>query len=64
MRMPPLPTDSIHARACKLKCEKILTRPIKMFPLFSLWRGNFDWSKGDYAQEMFLELCKLALKYT
>ena len=25
--MPPLPTDSIHARACKLKCEKILTRP-------------------------------------
>jgi len=26
--MPPLPTDSIHARACKLKCEKILTRPI------------------------------------
>lgn len=37
---------------------------IKMFPLFSLWRGNFDWSKGDYAQEMFLELCKLALKYT
>ena len=35
-----------------------------MFPLFSLWRGNFDWSKGDYAQEMFLELCKPALKYT
>ena len=28
MRMPPLPADSIHARACKLKCEKILTRPI------------------------------------
>ena len=27
--MPPLPADSIHARACKLKCEKILTRPIK-----------------------------------
>ncbi|MDB7921873.1 tyrosine-type recombinase/integrase, partial [Flavonifractor plautii] len=26
-RMPPLPADSIHARACKLKCEKILTRP-------------------------------------
>ena len=24
--MPPLPADSIHARACKLKCEKILTR--------------------------------------
>lgn len=27
--MPPLPADSIHARACKLKCEKILTRPYK-----------------------------------
>ena len=26
--MPPLPADSIHARACKLKCEKILTRPV------------------------------------
>lgn len=30
MRMPPLPADSIHARACKLKCEKILTRPPAM----------------------------------
>ncbi|MEO2861445.1 hypothetical protein, partial [Flavonifractor plautii] len=30
-RMPPLPTDSIHARACKLKCEKILTRPVLAF---------------------------------
>ena len=28
--MPPLPADSIHARACKLKCEKILTRPFDM----------------------------------
>ena len=28
--MPPLPADSIHARACKLKCEKILTRPEKI----------------------------------
>ena len=28
MRMPPLPADFIHARACKLKCEKILTRPL------------------------------------
>lgn len=27
--MPPLPADSIHARACKLKCEKILTRPLQ-----------------------------------
>ena len=34
--MPPLPADSIHARACKLKCEKILTRPIveSVFKLF------------------------------
>lgn len=29
--MPPLPADSIHARACKLKCEKILTRPTNAF---------------------------------
>ena len=28
--MPPLPADSIHARACKLKCEKILTRPTNL----------------------------------
>ena len=28
--MPPLPADSIHARACKLKCEKILTRPAEI----------------------------------
>ena len=28
--MPPLPADSIHARACKLKCEKILTRPANL----------------------------------
>ena len=27
--MPPLSADFIHARACKLKCEKILTRPSK-----------------------------------
>lgn len=25
--MPPLPADFIHARDCKLKCEKFLTRP-------------------------------------
>ena len=29
--MPPLPADFIHARACKLKCEKILTRPLPLF---------------------------------
>ena len=33
--MPPLPADSIHARACKLKCEKILTRPL-MKPVLRL----------------------------
>lgn len=35
MRMPPLPADFIHARACKLKCEKILTRPFapRVWPL-------------------------------
>jgi len=33
LRMPPLPTDSIHARACKLKCEKILTRPKICLPV-------------------------------
>ena len=32
--MPPLPADSIHARACKLKCEKILTRPGALVPAF------------------------------
>ena len=30
--MPPLPADFIHARACKLKCEKILTRPSILIP--------------------------------
>lgn len=29
--MPPLPADFIHARACKLKCEKILTRPLDFY---------------------------------
>ena len=34
--MPPLPADSIHARACKLKCEKILTRPRSLSRLLLL----------------------------
>ena len=44
--MPPLPADSIHARACKLKCEKILTRPWELpKPLFFAspilrWKGR------------------------
>ena len=28
MRIPPLLADFIHARACKPKCEKFLTRPV------------------------------------
>lgn len=40
--MPPLPADFIHARACKLKCEKILTRPRgqPLFVPFSGEKGN------------------------
>ena len=42
MRMPPLPADFIHARACKLKCEKILTRPVSgSIPLISTKRLAF-----------------------
>ena len=42
--MPPLPADSIHARACKLKCEKILTRPAVSKPWIPspLSRSTFD----------------------
>ena len=39
MRMPPLPADSIHARACKLKCEKILTRPAYPLNRYTRLRG-------------------------
>ena len=39
--MPPLPADSIHARACKLKCEKILTRPhfVSLLSVIGGWGG-------------------------
>lgn len=30
--MPPLLVDFIHARICKLKCEKFVTRPSLWFP--------------------------------
>ena len=40
--MPPLPADSIHARACKLKCEKILTRPSYKVHLFRQHAPNND----------------------
>ena len=42
--MPPLPADFIHARACKLKCEKILTRPIIGKPRNTC---GFDRKKGQ-----------------
>ena len=41
--MPPLPADSIHARACKLKCEKILTRPWIIY-------GNMTLEENVYLQ--------------
>ena len=41
MRMPPSPADFIHARACKLKCEKILTRP-KMCQELKLINQNLN----------------------
>ena len=55
MRMPPLPADSIHARACKLKCEKILTRPINVFKgresvLQGVW-GTPHQAKGGDSSE-------------
>ena len=43
MRMPPLPADSIHARACKLKCEKILTRPTFRCGYFYAYREDFTY---------------------
>ena len=40
--MPPLPADSIHARACKLKCEKILTRPgVRRQRLYRSWTTGY-----------------------
>ena len=66
--MPPLPADSIHARACKLKCEKILTRPYHpgaagYFPVNSRnspqFEGSFElyiFTRGDLA---FTELISL-----
>ena len=50
--MPPLPADSIHARACKLKCEKILTRPIRSHLAIAPARGQplfvpFSGEKGN-----------------
>jgi len=42
LRMPPLPADSIHARACKLKCEKILTRPALIRATFLLLNASVN----------------------
>ena len=44
--MPPLPADSIHARACKLKCEKILTRPHGQLHNGKLAGVSFGYGKG------------------
>ena len=45
--MPPLPADSIHARACKLKCEKILTRPLCVGAhIQSSTRNACPWTSG------------------
>ena len=45
--MPPLPADSIHARACKLKCEKILTRPSQ--------EGRFLFNCHDRGMKAYLD---------
>ena len=46
--MPPLPADSIHARACKLKCEKILTRPILVRKVYRPANGCKALDAGDH----------------
>ena len=45
--MPPLPADSIHARACKLKCEKILTRPHDKLVVWIIY-GNMTLEENVY----------------
>ena len=49
--MPPLPADFIHARACKLKCEKILTRPLLAGGAFAPYkrfrRKRKPWRRAD-----------------
>jgi len=48
--MPPLPADSIHARACKLKCEKILTRPSEEGQReFAEWKARRDANATEQA---------------
>ena len=59
--MPPLPADSIHARACKLKCEKILTRPERWIdmPRMSKKRKQ-EWALflNDRNRIIYNELCR------
>ena len=50
--MPPLPADFIHARACKLKCEKILTRPL--IERVDVFRGYELKIKFSISVEQFL----------
>ena len=49
--MPPLPADFIHARACKLKCEKILTRPELLIVKANVDRILQNTERGGNAQE-------------
>ena len=49
--MPPLLADLIHARGCKLKCEKFLTLPSTTLDIYS---HAFDKNK-KLAQEKLAE---------
>ena len=51
--MPPLPADSIHARACKLKCEKILTRPLVVLFEKALGIGKRGEARVEYRKVYF-----------
>ena len=59
--MPPLPADSIHARACKLKCEKILTRPelTRNYPIVTIrgkYKGGVKIADGYLLDQKYLNL--------
>ena len=55
--MPPLPADSIHARACKLKCEKILTRPKAAYQI-ATQRKRLRFGKKEQQNERALTFIK------
>ena len=54
--MPPLPADSIHARACKLKCEKILTRPF--------WPKAKTLAQGNFISPEHVKSLSVSIKIT